>query len=550
MLLRLLFAALGGLGLWLAFPSFNVWFFAPIGVALIVLALTGVGAVRGAVLGLVAGWAYFVPLLSWSGIFVGALPWFALATLSALYVAAFGAVAAYLQGREADTRVRPVAVALTWLVAEFARATTPFGGFPWGRLGFSQADSPVLAIVRYVGVPGLGFTLVLSGGLLALGVHSLRRTPGTPHRGIPRRALTSILATGLAAVVIVAPVLIERPTNGKSLNVLAIQGNVPEMTLEFNAQRRAVLDNHVQTTKDAADLVQAGDIAAPDVVLWPENSSDIDPLRNADAAAVIDEALQAINAPLVVGAVLTPPDQDLANVSLLYLPDQGPVQSYVKRRPVPFAEYIPYRDFFRTFSDKVDLVSTNFGAGDGVGLLEVPLDTEDAAVEAADALRLGVAICFEVVIDDVMADTVLAGADVIMVPTNNATFGFTDESVQQLAASRVKAVELGRSIVHISTVGVSGFVAPDGSVTQQSELFTQAILSGEVTRRTEITPAVRVSPWLDRGGAVVLGLLLIFTVIRRRTRRRDGQRVEDQSSLGEQVFQDEYDDDEPRPGLV
>ncbi|MGC1207581.1 MAG: apolipoprotein N-acyltransferase [Ornithinimicrobium sp.] len=534
MLLRLLFASLGGLGLWLAFPSFNLWFLAPVGMALIVLSLTGIGAVRGAFLGLVAGLAYFIPLLSWSGIFVGALPWFALATLSALYVAAFGAVAAYLQGRGADTRVRPVAVALTWLVAEFARATTPFGGFPWGRLGFSQADSPVLAVVRYVGVPGLGFVVVLSGGLLALSLHNLRPTPSTAQRGTARRVLTSIAATGLAAAVIAAPVLIERPTNGQSLNVVAIQGNVPEMTLEFNAQRRAVLDNHVQATKDAADLVQAGEIPAPDMVLWPENSSDIDPLRNADAAAVIEEALQAIDAPLVVGAVLAPPDQDLANVSLLYLPDEGPVQSYVKRRPVPFAEYIPYRDFFRTFSDKVDLVSTNFGAGDGVGLLEVPL-SRAAAVEGADAVRLGVAICFEVVIDDVMADTVLAGADLIMVPTNNATFGFTDESVQQLAASRVKAVELGRSIVHISTVGVSGFVAPDGSVTQQSELFTQAILSGEVTRRTEITPSVRVGPWLDRGGAAVLALLVIFTAIRRRPRR------------DEAGFED---DNEPRPGLV
>ncbi len=535
MLLRLLLAALGGLGLWLSFPSFNVWFLAPVGVALIVLSLTGVGVLRGLVLGLVAGWAYFIPLLSWSGIFVGALPWFALATLSALYVAAFGAVAAYLQGRGPQTRVRPFAVALTWLVAEFARATTPFGGFPWGRLGFSQADSPVLAVVRWVGVPGLGFVVVLSGAFLALGIHTWRLAPGAKRRGLPRRFLTSVTAVGLAVAVILAPVLIQRPTDGPTLDVVAIQGNVPEMTLDFNAQRRAVLDNHVEGTKEAADLVRSGEIPAPDLVVWPENSSDIDPLRNADAATVIDGAVQAIDAPLVVGAVLAPPGQDLANVSLLYLPDEGPVQSYVKRRPVPFAEYIPYRGFFRNFSDKVDLVSTNFGAGDSVGLLEVPLKGEDAA--GADTVQLGVAICFEVVIDDVMADTVLAGADVLTVPTNNATFGFTDESVQQLAASRVKAVELGRSIVHISTVGVSGFVAPDGSVTQQSELFTRAILSGEVTRRTEITPAVRVSGWLERGGAVALGLLVVITMIGRRSRRPAEQPYETSS----------FFDDDPRP---
>ncbi|MGB7425367.1 MAG: apolipoprotein N-acyltransferase [Ornithinimicrobium sp.] len=538
MLLRLLLAALGGLGLWLSFPSFNMWFLAPIGMALIVLSLTGVGVLKGTVLGVVAGWAYFIPLLSWSGIFVGAVPWFALATLSALYVAAFGAVVAYLQGRDPDSRVRPVAVALTWMVAEFARATTPFGGFPWGRLGFSQADSPVLAVVRWVGVPGLGFIVALSGAFLALGIHTWRATPGAKRRGVARRLLTSITAVGLGVAVLVAPVLIPRPADGPTLDVVAIQGNVPEMTLEFNAQRRAVLDNHVDATKEAADLVRAGEIARPDLVLWPENSSDIDPLRNADAAAVIDEAVQAIDAPLVVGAVVAPPEQDLANVSLLYLPDEGPVQSYVKRRPVPFAEYIPYRDFFRNFSDKVDLVSTNFGAGDEVGLLEVPLGDDDPSGD--DAAQLGVAICFEVVIDDVMTDTVLAGADVLTVPTNNATFGFTDESVQQLAASRVKAVELGRSIVHISTVGVSGFVAPDGSVTQQSELFTRAILSGEVTRRTEITPAVRLSAWMERGAAVALGLLVVVSMIGRRSRRPDQQSYESSS----------FFDDDTRPEPV
>ncbi|MGB3764640.1 MAG: apolipoprotein N-acyltransferase [Ornithinimicrobium sp.] len=538
MLLRLLLAALGGLGLWLSFPAFNLWFLAPVGLALIVLSLTGVGVLKGAVLGLVAGWASFIPLLSWSGIFVGALPWLALATLSALYIAAFGAVVAYLQGRDPDTRVRPVAVALTWMVAEFARATTPFGGFPWGRVGFSQADSPVLAVVRWVGVPGLGFIVALSGAFLALGIHTWRLAPGAERRGVPRRFLASLTAMGLAVAVLVAPVLIQRPTDGPALDVVAVQGNVPEMTLEFNAQRRAVLDNHVEATKEAAELVRAGEIARPDLVLWPENSSDIDPLRNADAAVVIDDAVRAIDAPLVVGAVVAPPEQDLANVSLLYLPGEGPVQSYVKRRPVPFAEYIPYRDFFRNFSDKVDLVSTNFGAGDEVGLLEVPLGDDDPSGD--ETAQLGVAICFEVVIDDVMADTVVAGADVLAVPTNNATFGFTDESVQQLAASRVKAVELGRSIVHISTVGVSGFVAPDGSVTQQSELFTRAILSGEVTRRTEITPAVRLSTWLERGAAVALSLLVVVTLIGRRSRRHDEPSYESSS----------FFDDDTRPEPV
>ncbi|MGB3187130.1 MAG: apolipoprotein N-acyltransferase [Ornithinimicrobium sp.] len=529
LLLRLASAALGGLAIWLAFPSFDLWFLAPVGVAVLILALRGVRARLGFVLGLFAGWGYFVPLLSWSGIFVGWLPWLALATLSALYLAAFGAVAAYLQGPDPTSRVRPFAVSLAWLVAEYARSTTPFGGFPWGRIGFSQADSPVLGVVRYLGVPGLGFVVVLSGGLLAYGIHQIAGRE--VDRGWLGRSVATVGAGVLAVAVLLAPSLIERPINGDPAQITAIQGNVPEMTLEFNAQRRAVLDNHAGATRQAAELIAAGEIPAPDLVVWPENSSDIDPLRNPDAADVIQAAVAEIQTPVIVGAVLAPPGEELANTALLYLPGEGPVQSYVKQRPVPFAEYIPYRDFFRQFSDKVDLVSTDFVAGDGVGLLQVPLapgaadsnSSGDDAQESPDTLPVGVAICFEVVIDDLMAQTVRSGAEVILVPTNNATFGFTDESEQQLAASRVKAVELGRSIVHISTVGVSGFVAPDASVTEQTELFTEAIISSDVVRRTETTMAVRLGPYLE---PVAVGLLLLTlgTAFVRRRRAKDTEK--------------------------
>jgi apolipoprotein N-acyltransferase len=279
------------------------------------------------------------------------------------------------------------------------------------------------------------------------------------------------------------------------------------MTLEFNAQRRAVLDMHSATTLRAAEQIRTGDLPAPDLVLWPENASDIDPLLNADAAEVIETAVDAVDVPLVVGAVLRGPGDYNSNASLLYLPGQGVVDRYVKLRPVPFAEYIPYRDFFRLFSDKVDLVSRDFYPGTQVGVLDVPLAEGD--------LLLGVAICFEVVVDDLMRQTVLEGAEVVLVPTNNATFGFTDESVQQLAASRVKSIELGRSVVHISTVGVSGLVLPDGQVVDRTELFTQDILSGQIPRRTELTWAVRLGPWPERAAVAALALLVAGTLVRR-----------------------------------
>lgn len=510
MLLRLILSVAAGLSLWLAFPGYDLWWMAYLGVGGLALATVGVGIRRGLLLGFVTGLAYFVPLLSWSGVFVGSLPWLALSTLEALYIAGLGAVCGYLQ----RDGVRPVVVALAWVTSEFARSTTPFGGFPWGRIGLSQADAPLLAVASVIGTPGVTFVAALVGALLALAVQQLLpqrtpevQTPTWPALGIPPSWLAPAAAVAALALLF-GPLLIPRPTSGEPLQVLGVQGNVPRMGLDFNAQRRAVLDNHAQTTLAAADLVSDGELDQPDLVLWPENSSDIDPLRNEDAAAVIAEAVDAIDAPLIVGAVLNEPEGYATNASVLYLPGEGAVDRYVKQWPVPFAEYIPHRDFFRLFSGQVELVARDFVAGSETGLMPVPV--------GGGQLRLGIGICFEVVSDVLMRDSVVAGAEILFVPTNNATFGFTDESEQQLAASRVKAVELGRSVVHVSTVGVSGLVMPDGSVVGKTELFTQDIISGAVPRRTELTLAARLGAWPERVAVLGLVVLLMGAVLRRR----------------------------------
>ena len=538
--LRLLLALAGGLALWLSFPGYDVWPAAPVGVALWALAARDVGARRGAALVGCGALAFLIPTLSWSGIFVGAVPWLGLAGVSSAYYLVLGAV---LGGVRVRDRWFPLLVGTVWITVELARSTVPYGGFPWARLAFSQADSPFARVAALLGAPGVSFAVALAGGALAVAVLAVahRWSPGGrdgPARGVPGVARTPtaaktpaaartpavgeerllqragfVAAPLLAAVALVlGPLAIPTPTDGPEARFVAIQGNVPQAGLDFNAQRRAVLDNHARVTRQAArDLRSAGD-APPDLVVWPENASDIDPLRNPDADAVIQGAVEAVGAPVVVGAVLSEPTDHLTNAALLYEPGRsGPTQRYDKRHPAPFAEYIPQRAFWRLFSDKVDYVRRDFVGGSDVGVLRTP------RAGGAPEVAAGTNICFEVAYDDLVRDGVTHGANVIIVQTNNATFGDTDESVQQLAISRIRAIEHGRSVVHISNVGVSALITPDGVAHGSTGLFEPAVLAGGLPLRSDTTLATRIGDGPSYLAAAGTALILLRRARARRS---------------------------------
>jgi apolipoprotein N-acyltransferase len=481
---RTLLAAAGGLLLVLAFPGYDLVWLAPLGPAALALAVRGRRLRSGLWLGLVFGLAFFVPLLSWTGIYVGPFPWLALAIWEAVHLAVLGGATAVTS----RLRAWPLWTAALWVADEALRGRFVLDGFPWGRLGFSQTEGPLLALAAYGGVPLVSFAVALTGALLAAAalalVRARRAAPGPGERGAAVRTaaltLTAVLAVPLAGALAWLPLAGPSLTDGgPTATVAVIQGDVPRAGLDFNAQRRAVLDNHVQRTLELADHVAAGERPRPDVVIWPENSSDIDPYTNADAARQIDRAATAIDAPILVGAVVEGPGEYISNTAIVWDPADGPGETYVKRHPVPLAEYVPARSFFRFFSDKVDLVRRDFIAGDEVGVLDV------------DGVRLGDLICFEVVYDGLVGDVVDGGAGMVVVQTNNATFGYTDESAQQLAMSRLRAVEFGRTVVVAATSGISAVVAPDGSIVRSSELFTPAVFVEEIAQRDSATVAQR-----------------------------------------------------------
>lgn len=487
--LRLAAAILGGFALLAAFPPYDLPWLAPVAVAVLTLGLRGCGIWAGGALGLLFGLAFFVPLLQWSGLYVGATPWLILAGSQALYLALLGAATALV------TRVRwwPLWVAALWVGEEALRARWPFGGFPWGRLAFSQADLPTVRLATIGGAPLVTFAVALIGTLLAAALVALAR----PRPGLARGFLAIVFAAAVAFAGAFVPI---RTDAAETATVAIVQGNVPRLGLDFNAQRQAVLDNHVDQTIELAQRVTSGELPRPDFVVWPENASDIDPLDDPAAAARIDEAARAIQVPILVGAILRQPEPYISNIGLVWDPTTGPGEQYVKRHPVPFAEYIPLRSLARRISAEVDRVSRDMIAGDEVGVLDL------AGVPVGDV------ICFEVAYDGLVRDTVVAGGQVVTVQTNNATFGRSPESAQQLAMSRVRAVEHGRTVLVAATSGISAVVAPDGTVLDQSEIFTPDLLVAEVPLRTALTTADRVGT-RPESGLVVLGLAAVVAAL-------------------------------------
>jgi apolipoprotein N-acyltransferase len=485
-----------------AFPPFGWWPLAFLSIAGLSVAVHGRRARTGALVGIVYGAGLFLPMLHWTATYVGAVPWLVLVFSQTWYVALLAAVLPRLQ----RLPWWPLWASAGWVAEEALRDRFPFGGFPWGRWAFSQSASPMKWFVALGGAPLLSFAVALVGTTLAAA--ALQR--GVRPRLVRVSAAAAVILLGLALWEPLHP----GPPH-RSVTVAAIQGDVPDRGLEFNARRRQVLDNHVAQTLKLAAEITAGRVSRPDLVLWPENASDIDPTDNADAAAVIQRAADAVGVPILVGALLDGPGPThVTNAGIVWMPSSaahpGPGQRYVKRHPVPFGEYIPLRSIARRISSKVDLVRDDMVAGTGNGLLtQTPFPVGDV-------------ICFEVAYDPLVRSSVAAGAQLLVIQTNNATFGHSGETYQQLAMSRLRAVEHRRTVVQVATSGKSAIIGPDGQVQQESgALFTSDVLVQSVALETSTTLATRVGPapeWILTAAALIGALSGLFTGRRRRTR--------------------------------
>ena len=499
-------AIAGGLLLCASFPPFGWWYTAMLAFALLAWVLTreSTKLVGGFGYGFLFGLAFYIPLLPWISGLVGALPWLVLAGVQAVFPALFGLLAVAVRRLPGW----PLWFAALWVAQEWAKSTVPFGGFPWGVVGFSQTNGPLLPIAQIGGAPLLSFAVVLTGfSLAALALEIVQWWQRTDHTRPPAVVLPGVcISVVLLATALTWPQVRQAGTgadNDQTVTVAAVQGNVPRLGLEFNAQRRAVLDHHVRETLRLADDVRAGRAAQPMFVIWPENSSDIDPLANPDAAEQISVAARAINAPILVGGVLAAPgysrDNPVStNSVIVWDPASGPGERHDKQIVQPFGEYLPWRSFFSHLSPYAGRAGY-FVPGNGTGVV------------SPAGVPVGITTCWEVIFDRAARESVLNGAQLLAVPSNNATF---DEpmSEQQLTFGKLRAVEHDRYVVVAGTTGISAVIAPDGQILARTAFFEPAYLDTQVRLKTQLTPATRWGP-IVQGVLVGVGIAAVIAAI-------------------------------------
>ncbi|MDJ1113697.1 apolipoprotein N-acyltransferase [Microbacterium dauci] len=476
----------------LAFPDVGIWQLAFPAAALALLTLIGRSVGGGMLVGAVFSASFYLLHIEWITRYLGVIPWFALAGIETLLnaitapllVLAYRWMPRLAPGPWVRVLALPALIAALWTAREQFLGSWPYTGFPWGRVGMSQSEGPLAELASWVGVSGLTFAMVF---VAAAAIEATRlRVWRRLTLGIPAAAMLLILA-----------VIPQFPTaDAGTMRVGAVQGNGPSGYFD-EREPYAIF----QAQLDATAPVLDADI---DLLLWPEGGIDADPLANTSVARALGDLATRVDAPLLVNAA-TERGEDIYNTSMLWNPGAlEPSALHDKRNPVPMGEYVPDRWFFEAIvPDLIGLIQREYTPGTNAPFMDV------------DGVGVGLAICFDVIYDEVIRESVQDGAQVLMFQTNNADFRGTDENLQQLGFARMRAIETGRAVVNVSTVGTSQVIAPDGSVMDALGVDEAGALVVDVPLRTGLTAGVVLGPavqwllgWLSLPVLAALGVIL------------------------------------------
>jgi apolipoprotein N-acyltransferase len=451
-LINIVLSCLAGLALTGAFEPVGKWWLAPIALLVHMYAIERTD--RKVLSAFLFAFTFNAVLLHWTSTYVGSTPWIILSFgLSLLYVPLA------LVGRWGIA-----AYPLIFVVLEEVRNRFPFGGFGWARVAYSQADAPYAAIAARGGAISLSAITVLIAGFAYFTIN---------------KKVNLLLLIPLLALLIPNSIATVNQTS-----VLMIQGNVPELGLDFNARAKEVFNNHVNQTKIA--LAEKREV---DFIVWPENAVDVDPYTNID----VYEQLESFDNPLIIGAIIGKGEK-LFNTSILWGDKTQDI--YFKQHLTPFGEYIPLRSIAKKISPLVNQVN-DFSPGNGQKIFTI------------GEAKIAPVICFEL-IDDAILVEAAKGSNILVVQTNSATFGTSAESAQQLSITRIRAIEHSRNVVSVSTTGISAVIDFNGKVLNQTSMGTADHVFADVGLIEQSSPRDRYGDW-----AGIFTLIWLLVVARR-----------------------------------
>ncbi|MEY3704844.1 MAG: hypothetical protein RLY29_216 [Actinomycetota bacterium] len=445
-------AITAGLALWAGFAPLELWPAPFLGLLLLFQNLKDASRAKRVLLAFLTGISFFAPLLHWSGSYVGALPWLLLTFLQATLFSLIGIF-----------RFTPWTFAASFVTLEILRMKAPFGGFGWGRIGFTQVE-PLSHIYPIIGVTGVSFLVALISALL-VGIN-LRQSFGF-------------------SLFLLIPLMTNNISYASTIKISAVQGGVDQLGLDFSSRAMSVFNRHLEQTKSVSSESK--------LVIWPENAADIDPERNVVAQKALQALLSDVGKPILVGAV-SQGSEGPANVSILYGAD-GQIRSrYQKQDLAPFGEYMPLRVIAEQVAPEAKRVR-DFQPG------------MNWTIHDIEGARFASVICFEVLDDDLIR-MASHESDFLVAQTNNATFGRSPQAGQQLQITRARAAELGKDIAVVSTTGFTAKIGADGAIERRLPQFEPGVLEMEIGLRSAKTIASGFTSW---SWLAVFGLLALWS---------------------------------------
>ena len=423
--------------------------------------------IHAAGIGFLVGFLFFGVTLRWV-LVIGAVAWLPLTIwLAATMAVASGAIWAFRLWPATRWWLITTGIIVLW---ELVRSTFPFGGFPWGILGYAVSSAPgFIGAVQWIGPSGW---TVLAAAFSAGAILLLE------DRNNWRLLVDPMVVTLLLAI---AGGLFAPSADGDELRVAIIQGNSPCPGTRCQNENERIYLSHLELTEG---LPEGG----VDLIVWGENSTGppFDPLSDPAVADRLSVEAGRIGAYLMVSGTRTEgvgPGEFL-NVNMLWDPNGRFVGEYRKRHPVPFGEFVPLRATL-DFIPQLERVPRDMVRGEGPVVFDTPSGP------------IGSVISFEGAFARIVRSEAQEGARLMIVATNEASFGMGAASDQLIALVKVNAAAIGQDVVHAAITGKSAIVRANGSVGDTTDLFTRDIAFDRVAFR-DAGPTIytRFGDWL------------------------------------------------------